>query len=74
MAGPQQVVDVDQRLFAEAPDRLAIDDQDFGAERLLDPNPVGAELTVLRPVGAEREQRLEMVHRGGSGSGAAAPL
>ena len=40
----------------EQADRLAIDDQHLGAQRLLDAHALAAQLAIRRLVGAEREK------------------
>ena len=48
MAGAQQMVDVDHRLFGEQPQRLALDDQHLAPHRPLDPHALAGELAIRR--------------------------
>ena len=64
VTGAQEMIDVDQSLFGEETDRLAVDDQHFRAERLLDANAIAAQLAIGSLVRTEREERaIFMFHR-----------
>src|SRR6266508_1715146 len=65
----QQMVDIGERRLGEQAQRLALDDDELVLARAFHPHAVGVELTVGRPIGAEREQRRMLVRRGNLGVG-----
>ena len=56
MAGAQEMVDVDHRLFRKQPDRFGFDDQNFAPQRLLDAHALVGEFAPRRRIDAELEE------------------
>jgi hypothetical protein len=65
VARAQQVVDVDEGLLGELPDRAALDGHHLAGADALDAHPVAGQLAIRRRVGPEREQLVLARHRGG---------
>jgi hypothetical protein len=58
MARAQEMVDVDEGLLGEGPDRLRGDRHELAPAEALDPHAVGAELAIRGGVGAEGKEGL----------------
>ncbi|MDO9455935.1 hypothetical protein [Nocardioides sp.] len=70
MLGPQKMIDIDERLLGEQPDRFAINHQIVAAESLLDAYALVRDFPILRLVLAEREQwRMRIRRRRGDVGG-----
>src|SRR5262249_15390724 len=61
VAGPQQMIDVGERLLGERGQRYGLDREDVAAHGLLHLHSLGCDLAIRRVVLAERKQRRVLI-------------